>query len=91
MNPEVVKELIEKLDLPFEGEWHDNEYIITLHTSDEFSELYNIISTDSAFNLDDNSMSTGNNAVFLFYTDDCELRFTADFEQDIYRLTISRR
>lgn len=86
-----IKELVEKLDLPFEGEWHENDYIITLNTSDEFSELYNIISTDNSFDLDETSLTTGNNAVFLFYTDDIELRFTADFEQDIYRLTISRR
>lgn len=86
----IVK-LVDKLDLPFKGEYAQGEYIITLNTSDEFSELYNQISTDSAFKLDDNSMSTGNNAVFLFYTDECELRFTADFEQNIYRLVISRR
>jgi hypothetical protein len=87
----VVQDLLDNLDLPFEGEWVQKEYVITLDNSDDFSQLYNLISTDSTFNLDDNSMSTGNNAVFIFYTDDCELRFTSDFEQDVYRLTISRR
>jgi len=86
-----MEEIVQKLNLPFEGEMHNNSYIVILDNSDDFSKLYNNISTRGEFTLDDRSMSTSDNAVFIFYNDDCEIQFTADFKQDIYRMTVDRR
>lgn len=86
-----MEEFIKELDLPYEGKMSGGEYIIKLNTSNDFSKLYNIISTDKQFNLDKNSMATTNNAMFVFYNDWYELKFTADFNKDIYRMVVSER
>ena len=85
------EEFIETLDLPFDGERWNDDYIITLNSSDDFSYLYNIISNNNELTLDDSSVTTTDNALFTFFNDDFDLRLSADFNKDIYRLTVSDR
>lgn len=86
-----MEDFINELNLPFEGEMHGDTYIITLNNSNDFSKLYNIISTDKQFTVDNNSVSTTNNAMFKFYNDWYEIQFTADFNKDIYRMVVNER
>lgn len=86
-----MEEFIDELNLPFEGEMHDGTYVIKLNNSNEYSKLYNIISTDKQFTLEDGSIATTDNAMFVFHNDWYELKFTADFNKDIYRLVVSKR
>lgn len=86
-----MEEFINSLNLPFTGKYGAGEYIITLNNSNDFSDLYNIISTNNEFHLDETSITTDNNAMFLFFTDDYEIRITADFQKDIYRAIIGER
>lgn len=85
------EEFVATLDLPFNGEMWNNDYVIKVDTSDDFSYLYNLISNDSGLTLDDKSVTTSDNALFTFYNDEYEVRLTADFSKDIYRLTVSDR
>lgn len=88
---EELINFIEELNLPFEGEIHDKSYVITVTSSDSFSDLYNFVSNSSEFQIEDNSMAVENNAVFIFHNEEFELKFISDFLKDIYRLIITRR
>lgn len=84
-------EFIQSLDLPFEGEEWGDEYVITVNNSDDFSWLYNLISNNDSLSMDDNSVTTTDNAVFTFFDDDFEVRLTANFNKDIYKVTVGNR
>ena len=85
------EEFVETLDLPFDGEMWNDDYVITVDTSDDFSYLYNLISNNNELTLDDRSITTTDNALFTFFNDEYEIRLTADFNKDIYRLMVSDR
>ena len=68
------EEFVATLDLPFNGEMWNNDYVIKVDTSDDFSYLYNLISNDSGLTLDDKSVTTSDNALFTFYNDEYEVR-----------------
>ena len=85
------EEFVETLDLPFDGEMWNDDYVITVDTSDDFSYLYNLISNNNELTLDDRSITTTDNALFTFFNDEYEVRLTADFNKDIYRLMVSDR
>jgi len=85
------EEFIASLNLPFEGNEQADEYVIILNNSDDFSRAYNLISNNQKLSMDDNSVTTTSNALFTFFNDDFEVRLTANFNKDIYRITVSDR
>ena len=85
------EEFIASLNLPFEGNEQTGEYVIILNNSDDFSRAYNLISNNQKLSMDDNSVTTTSNALFTFFNDDFEVRLTANFNKDIYRITVSDR
>ena len=85
------EEFIASLNLPFEGNGQADEYVIILNNSDDFSRAYNLISNNQKLSMDDNSVTTTSNALFTFFNDDFEVRLTANFNKDIYRITVSDR
>jgi hypothetical protein len=85
------EEFINSLDIPFKGEWKGNDFVINLTNSDDFSTVYNIISNNPEISMEDNSITTTNNSLFTFFKDEFEIRLTADFNRDIYKLTVGDR
>jgi len=85
------EEFVDSLELPFVGEMKLDDYVITLDNSNDFSRLYNIVSNNLDLTLDDDSITTTNNALFIFFNDEYEIKLTADFNKDVYRMVVSDR
>ena len=85
------EEFVLSLNLPFDYDIMGNDIVITVPTSDDFSLLYDTISNNRDLTLDNTSVTTTNNALFIFFSDDYELKLTANFDKDIYKLTVSDR
>ena len=52
-----MQEFIDSLNLPFEGKMINNQYIIDVRSSNDFSELFNCISLNDFLRLEDNSLA----------------------------------
>ena len=88
VNLESIGEFVDSLNLPFEGEMQGEEYVVDMHSSDEFSEMYNLISTNKNLHLNDDSMATDGEARFSFYSDNYNVGLLADFDEDDYKLEL---
>lgn len=84
-------EFLKSLDLPFQGDDRGNEYIITIDNSNDFSLLYNLISNNENLSMDDDSVTTSDNALFTFFNDYFEIKLIANFDKDIYRAIVGSR
>ena len=87
---EDLETFIDSLNLPFEGEIKGDEYVVALGNSNDFSKIYNIISTNKDLNLKDGSTANDSEARFLFLGDNFEISLLANFDDDIYRLAVSK-
>jgi len=85
------EEFIEELGLPFDWEERGSEYVINLNNSDSFSKAYDLISNNRDLTLEDDSITTTDNALFTFFTDLFEIRLVADFNKDIYKVILGDR
>lgn len=86
----TMEEFVDNLDIPFQGEMMGEEYVVTLANSDEFSELYNIISTNKILNIKNDSTANDSEARFCFEADGFDVGMLADFDDDIYKMVVSR-
>lgn len=86
-----MQELIDDLELPFEGEMQNDQYIIDVNSSDEFSELFNAVSLHKGLSLEDNSVATVNEAKFTFTDGEYNVKLEADYKTDFYRLIVEVR
>ena len=86
-----IEEFINELDLSVDGEMHDRSYIVDFDNDREFSRVYNQISTDDDFNVDENSKATTDELKFVFYNDYFEITFTADFIGNNYRMVVTNK
>lgn len=82
---------IEELDLPYEGKMINNQYIIDVNSSNNFSDLFNTISLNSHLSLEDKSVATVDEAKFIFTDGEYEVRLEADYNTDFYRLIVEER
>ena len=85
-----MEEFVASLELPFEGEMKGEEYVVPLYNSDEFSDAYNIVSTDKDFIVSKDSIANNDEARFKFISDYFEISLLADFNDDVYRLVVTK-
>lgn len=84
-------DFVDELNLPFSGELNDSdEYIIELNSSNDFSRLFDKISSNDKLNQVDRPLTTVDNSTFKFYYDDILLIIKADFENDSYKLVVTK-
>ena len=88
--PQSMEEFVASLELPFEGEMKGEEYVVPLYNSDEFSDAYNIVSTDKDFIVSKDSIANNDEARFKFISDYFEISLLADFNDDVYRLVVTK-
>lgn len=86
-----LQEFVNSLKLNYEGKYVGNECVIELPDDSAFSNIFTQFCNDDNFELQEGSISTEDNLMYIFYTEWFELRFTADFIKDIYRITIGER
>lgn len=88
MEEMTIEEFIESLELPIKGKMINNQYIIDVHTSDEFSNLFNTISLNNLLTLENNSVATVDEAKFTFTNGEFDVKLEADYNTDFYRLIV---
>ena len=85
-------DFVDELNLPFKGELNDSdEYIIKLNSSNDFSKLFDKISSNEKLNQVDRPLTTVDNSTFKFYYDDIFVIIKADFEKDSYKLVVTKK
>ena len=89
--PITLEEFIAEINLPFTGEKKGNEYVIELMDSNSYAAAYNLIANDNTFILDDDSIANDSEARFTFHRGNFEVKIEADFDDDVYRITIGER
>ena len=88
---ETIEDFVSSLELPYEGEFTEDSYSLSMPDSDTFSEVFNIISLNKALAVEDGSVANDAEARFTFNGDSFEIKLDADFMEDIYKLTVERR
>lgn len=86
-----MNEFISSLDLPYEGEQHGPEYIINLDSSNEFSEVFNKISLINSLSLDGDSTANDDESLFRYTDGYYEVVLAANYDEDVYTVTISEK
>ena len=86
-----MKEFIDSLNLPFEGEMRNNQYIINLNSSNEFSTIFNLISLNNSLNSIDGSVATEDKTEFRYTNGEYEILLSANYVDDIYSILIEVR
>lgn len=66
-----------------------NTYVITLNDSDEFIQVYATAGKVEGFDLDsENIICTESECVIPYLTDDWDITLNADYDNDVYTVTI---
>lgn len=86
-----MQEFIDSLDLPFKGRMKNNQYIVDVESSDAFSDLFNTISLNNFLTLEDKSVATVDETKFVFTNGYYDVRLEADYNNDVYRLTVEEK
>lgn len=86
-----MQEFIDSLDLPFKGRMQNNQYIVDVESSDAFSDLFNTISLNNFLTLEDKSVATVDETKFVFTNGYYDVRLEADYNNDVYRLTVEEK
>ena len=87
-----LEEFIDSLGIDsFEGEYNGDSYIIEVNTSNDFSRLFNIISTNDKLSADENSTATVSKSHFVFTDGYYEVELKADFNKDLYSVVVRER
>jgi len=86
-----LQNFVDGLKLDYKKKYVNDECIIDLPNDAEFSNVFTQFCNNDEFTLQEGSISTEDNLMYIFYTDWFEIRFTADFVKNIYRITIGER
>jgi len=86
-----LKEFADSLNLPYSGDIINNEYIVDVDDSNKFSDLYTCISSNDNLKVVGNSLATVDESKFYFTNGEFQVNLVADFDNDIYRLSIEVR
>jgi hypothetical protein len=86
-----LEDFVKSLKLPIEGRYSGNEYIITMDNSDDFSDIFNYISLNKTLSNEENMVATGDSCISVFTNGWFEIKLVANFNSDIYRVTIGER
>ena len=87
-----MEEFVNILNLPWEWENIDGDFITTIDTSDNFQHAYLILAKSEILNLDEDASSMTENTADLIYYSNSEkykVELYADFDSDEYKCTVS--
>ena len=86
-----MEEIAKKLNIEYPGELVNDKYIIPLMTSDEYSKMYTLLDKSELVELDpDSTLVTDKVSELRYLGDDFEVKLSANFNDDIYRVVISK-
>lgn len=86
-----MQEFIDSLNLKFKGKMVNNQYIIIVNSSNDFSSLFNSISLNNFLSLEDNSIATDDESMFRFTNGEYDVILKANYNDDVYSLTIEEK
>ena len=87
-----IEEFVDSLGLSqFEGEMNGDSYMLDVTSSNDFSTIFNIISTNKDLEADDDSTATVSKSHFVFTDGYYEVELKADFDKDLYSVTVRER
>ena len=87
-----LENFVEKCDLlQYGGEMEDDHYTVEVTSSDEFSKLFNTVSTNKDLSPDEDSVATVNKSHFIFTDGYYEIELKADFDKDLYSAVVRER
>lgn len=86
-----LEDFVNSLKLPANGQYSGNEYIITFDNSDDFSDIFNLISLNKTLTAEDNMVATEDNCISVFTDGWFEIKLVANFKDDIYRIFVGER
>ena len=78
------------LNLRTEGTYKDEEYIVTLDNSNEFSEAFDDIVNNRNLEVVD-SDTNSDTCNYIYTNGEYEVQVVADFNKDKYRITVGER
>ncbi len=85
----TIDEFLDELGISGDYTTSDGEYTILLSDSDEFQDVYSILSTSEAVDLDvDNILVTEDENRLKYIAEDYDLTLECNFNGDIYKLII---
>ena len=87
----TLNEFVESLNLPIEGSFSNDQYIITPSNSDEFSEVFNAISLNTDLASDNYSLATEDETRFIYTDGEFEINIEANFKDNLYNIIIGER
>lgn len=87
----TINEFVDSLELPFEGEYQGDSYIITPENSDEFSDIFNFISLNDDLMCEEDSLATEDETQFIFTNGEFEIILSANYGKNLYNITIGER
>ena len=86
-----MEEFAKKLKLPFPGDLFDDEYIIPLVDSDEYSQAYSILDASDLVELDtDSTLVTDKVSELTYLGDEYTVKLVANFVDDLYKIVIMK-
>lgn len=86
-----MEEFAKKLNIEYPGELMGDKYIIPLMTSDEYSKMYTLLDKSELVELDtDSTLVTDKVSELLYYGEGFEVKLTANFSDDFYRVVITK-
>lgn len=83
-----IEEFVNSLNIPFEGSYNNNQYIINLKSSDDFSKVFSIISLNSQLRALDGSTATDSETEFRYTDGYYEILLSANYDEDVYSILI---
>ena len=83
-----IEEFVNSLNIPFEGSYSNNQYIINLKSSDDFSKVFSIISLNSQLRALDGSTATDSETEFRYTDGYYEVLLSANYDEDVYSILI---
>lgn len=86
-----MNEFIDSLNLPIIGDMRGKQYYISVNNSNDFSSLFNAISLNDSLTLEENSTATVNESSFRFTNGEYDVILNADYDNDMYDMTIEVR
>ena len=87
----TLEEFVNSLNLPIEGKYLNNEYRIQVNSSNEFAQIFDSIALNTNLNALDDSIATEDETLFVYTDGYFEVRLEADYNKDVYSITVGER
>lgn len=89
MDTEKIEKLLKELNIDKTGKVQDEQYVIVLDDSNEYSRVYTKLDKYEGADLDPEEMvMSDSSSIMIYLTDDFDITLKADFNEDRYYLII---